>query len=175
MKQIEFRIERDLCQENGEESSPPSSTTDPSSATSSPTASSLLASSSSLSSRANFFSLFPPPTKIMDIVLFMREQRRGMVQTKEQYSFIYRVAEDALESLLKNGISVMNENWKNEGRAAAAFLNGDGDVDPEEHGENSSFPFLSPFPFSFLSPPIFSLSFILIPLPLSNRNGYGVG
>ena len=64
-----------------------------------------------------------PPPKKNKKKQTKKQKNRGMVQTKEQYTFIYRVAEDALESLLKNGTSVLNENWKNEGKAAAAFLN----------------------------------------------------
>ena len=65
----------------------------------------------------------------MDIVLSMREQRRGMVQTKEQYSFIYRVSRDALNNLLLGGVRTQNnplrQSWSSEGKAAALFLQQD--------------------------------------------------
>mmetsp|Transcript_28022 Transcript_28022/g.78378 ORF Transcript_28022/g.78378 Transcript_28022/m.78378 type:complete len:332 (-) Transcript_28022:82-1077(-) len=73
---------------------------------------------------------------IMNIVLTMREQRRGMVQTKEQYSFIYRVARDALNDLLDNRghdpvPNPLRQSWNSEGRAAAAFLENKSDERPE--------------------------------------------
>mmetsp|Transcript_29360 Transcript_29360/g.45371 ORF Transcript_29360/g.45371 Transcript_29360/m.45371 type:complete len:513 (-) Transcript_29360:43-1581(-) len=136
VKQIEYRIERDSHHENGEEEKegkkeePKVNNNKEKEGEGKEKEEN--SSSNSCSSTLPSPRPVPPPTKIMDLVLFMREQRRGMVQTKEQYCFIYRVAEDALESLLRNGASVLNENWKNEGKAAAAFLNGDADPDEME-------------------------------------------
>jgi len=84
-----------------------------------------------------------PPLSILsikDIVLSMREQRRGMVQTKDQYCFIYRVAEDALYDLLGSSSDTENsaEKWTNEGEAVALFLdscNLDGVVEVSEPEE----------------------------------------
>jgi len=78
---------------------------------------------------------------IQDLVLKMREQRRGMVQTKEQYCFIYQVGQDALADLLchntptEDTVDPLRLSWASEGKAVAEFLrdcNLDDSIEVEE-------------------------------------------